>query len=295
MRAILPLFATLLTACSIEHSLQGKVEPEPDVEDTGTPLTTSTTPPADPDEPIADAGVDAEVRPLDVVELEGTASYDPAGLDITAVEWTMVSSPAGSTAELSDTTAPRPEFFADLAGEYIFELTVMNDAGVWDSTPDTVVITSLPAEGFYVELSWDARNDLDLHLMPEGHDIFGPLDVNFCNDNPSWGDPGPADDPSLDWDAIDGFGPETATIPEPRDGSYNVQVHYYGENGAPTCAGPCAESTATIRIYLGGVLAAEYSQLFTQQGQVWDAATIHWPSGQIDEIGGTYSTNRTGC
>jgi len=291
-------FATLalLGACSIEHSLQGKEEVEDEAIDTGS-TTTSSSSPTEPvaGEPVADAGDDAEVRPLDTVTLDGTRSYDPDGLEIVEVEWTIVSLPAGSTASLDDITKPKPEFFADLAGEYVFELTVMNEDGQWDSTPDTVVITSLPTEGFYVELSWDADNDLDLHLMPEGSDIFGANDVNWCNDNPSWGAPGPDDDPSLDWDAIDGFGPETATIPDPPDGVYNVQVHYYGEDGFARCVGNCATATATIRIYLGGVLAAEMDQVFTDQGQVWDAATIEWPSGQITEVDGTYTTNKEGC
>jgi len=284
----------LLAACGIEHDLKVLPEDEDPAVDTGTPPTTSP-PPEETAEPIADAGADAEVRPLEIVQLDGTASYDPDGLEITEMEWSLVSAPAGSTISLDDPTAPRPEFFADLAGDYVFELTVMNEDGVWDSTPDEIVVTSLPAEGFYVELSWDAANDLDLHLMPEGADIYGPQDMNWCNDNPSWGDPGPDDDPSLDWDAIDGYGPETATIPEPTPNVYNVQVHYYGEGGYPFCSGACATANATVRIYLGGVLAAEFEQVFTDQGQVWDAATIDWPSGAITEVGNTYTTNKEGC
>jgi len=288
---------TSLAACGIEHDLKGLPEPEtePVPTETSEPVTTPTSPPQAANEPIADAGDDLEVRPLEQVRLDGTRSHDPDGLEIVQMDWALVQAPSGSTADLDDLALPRPEFFADLAGEYVFELTVQNEAGVWDSTPDTVVVNSLPAEGFYVELSWDAGNDLDLHLMPEGSQIFGNQDMNFCNDNPSWGDPGRQDDPSLDWDAIDGYGPETATIPEPGDGVYNVQVHYYGENGNAFCVGPCATTTATARIYLGGVLAAEFSQVFTEQGQVWDAATIEWPSAAITEIGGTYMTNKDGC
>jgi hypothetical protein len=249
----------------------------------------------DASEPVADAGPDEEYAPLDRVVLDSTASYDPEGLDIVAVKWAVVSVPAGSTAVLDDVTGLTPAFFADLAGDYVFTLTVQNEDGVWDSTPDEVVVTTTPLEGFYVELAWDAATDLDLHLLDGSTGIFGDGDCNYCNLTPSWGAAGQTDDPSLDWDAIDGFGPETITIDAPASGVYDVQVHFYGEGGAPSCNGPCALSTATINVYLDGVQAASFTQAMSDQGQVWDVAEIEWPSGRITEIGGLGSTPRTGC
>lgn len=288
LAALLPLLSFGCSETELRSLQQPEVAPDSEaVDERGDE--------AVPGEPIAEAGADLEVQPLDVVTLDGTLSYDPAGLAIVEMRWSLVAAPAGSTASLSDPAAARPEFFADLAGDFVFELTVKNEAGVWDSTPDTVVITAVPLDGFYVELSWDAAVDLDLHLLNGTSGLFGAGDCNYCNMTPSWGAAGRTDDPSLDWDAIDGWGPETITIDAPSAGTYNVQVHYYGENGSPTCSGPCNNSTATVNVYLGGVLAASYSQVFSDQGQVWDVADIVWPAGQVVPIGGLGTTNKTSC
>ena len=292
MRRALFALALALAACGIEHDLRSKQEPE--VTSTTPETTEPTTPPA-AGEPVADAGADAEVSPLEVVQLDRTDSYDPDGLEIVEMSWRLIGAPAGSTAGLDDEQAPRPTFFADLAGDYTFELTVMNEDGVWDSTPDTVVVTALPLDGFYVELSWDNTNDLDLHLLQAGAALFSFQDACYCNENPNWGDATRADDPSLDWDAIDGWGPETITIDEPWDGVYNVRVHYYGEGGNDRCQGACAPSVATVNIYLGGVLAASFDRLLDDQGQVWDVADIEWPNGDIHENDAVTTTNKTSC
>jgi len=296
-RLVVPLM--LLAACSSETGLSNVPEPEStQTDETSEPIDDSEPEPepeADPEEPIADAGEDLEVSPLDDVTLDGRGSYDPAGEDIVAMEWTMVSAPAGSTAGLLDITAPRPTFFADLAGDYVFDLTVQNESGLWDSTPDQVVVTALPLDGFYVELSWDNTNDLDLHLSQDGAAFYGRQDVSWCNPNPNWGDAGSADDPSLDWDAVFGYGPETITIDEPWDGVYNVRVHYYGENELASCQGGCEASLATVNIYLGGSLVDSFSKEMTRDNQVWHVADISWPDYVVTEVDGETMDSRSSC
>lgn len=199
-------------------------------------------------EPVANAGDDFGVLPLEMVTLDGRASYDPSGLDPLVYAWTLISRPQGSTTSLSSTTAAQPSFFADLAGVYVFELTVQNTAGTWDTTPDVVQIEAIPLDGFYVELSWDNNNDLDLHILNGGAALWSDGDCNYCNLNPSWGPGGGEDDPSLDADAIDGYGPETTTIDVPAAGSYGINVHYYGLNGGWGCNGfTCPSSQATVK------------------------------------------------
>jgi hypothetical protein len=287
------LIAAAVVGCAAEHDLR-TLDPGAD----GTPTTEDGRAPgqeAVPGEPVADAGPDFEVRPLDEVTLDATASYDPDGGEIVAVEWTLVMVPAGSTATLDDPTSARPTFFADLAGDYGFQVTVRNEKGVWDSTPDPVLITATPADGFYVELSWDSASDLDLHLAADGAALFSPGDTSYCNATPSWGAGGVADDPSLDWDAIWGFGPETITIDEPSAGEFHVRVHYYGEEGFPQCHQGCDPSRATVNVYLGGVLAQSFTRTLSEQGEVWDVADIEWPSGRITEIDATWWTPETSC
>jgi PKD domain len=245
--------------------------------------------------PVADAGPDREAQPLDTVQLDGSKSYDGSGREIVAFEWTMVSGPDGSTATLDDPAARRPELFVDLAGQYVFELTVQNDAGSWDKTPDEVVIEAVPLDGFYVEMSWDAPTDLDLHLLRSNAAVFSAGDCSYCNQHPSWGEAGRADDPSLDWDVVEGFGPETITIDDPADDVYLVGVHYFGENGLDRCVGGCAPSEATLNVYVSGALAASLTRTLTDQGDLWEAAEIHWPSGEIVETDDLGHTDKSEC
>lgn len=249
--------------------------------------------------PVADAGLDATYEPLDGVVLDGTASYDPLGHEPLTYAWTVVGVPTNSTAVLDDPTSATPSFLADLAGDYIFELSVTNTLGTADPTPDQVVITVTPADGFYVEVSWPGNADLDLHLANSAAaGIFDcPNDCSFDQPNPNWGGAGPTDDPSLDADTIPGvagLGPEIITIDVPATDVYEVRVHYYGDNGDASCLN-CPDAAATVNIYLGGVLAATYVETLFDDDDVWNVATIDWPSGLITPINTLGSTSRTAC
>lgn len=254
---------------------------------------TVTAPPVQP--PIANAGVDQSVSPLVNVTLDGTASSDPQGLTPLTYQWTLITKPSGSTTHLSSQTASRPTFFADLAGRYEFDLDVRNSAGTWDGTPDRVVVDAVPADGFYVEVSWDSTADLDLHVLNGTTGIFGAGDCSYCNMTPSWAGSGTADDPSLDADAIFGYGPETTTITSPASGNYDIKVHYYGTGGSSSCSGTCPSSMATARVYLGGVLAATYTKRLTQDDQVWNVARLAWPSRVLTVDNSVTTTALTFC
>ncbi|MEQ1566440.1 MAG: hypothetical protein ABMA64_12435 [Myxococcota bacterium] len=274
-----------IAACSSDYGIGGPSAPaEPPAPEESPPEPEADPPPPGTHEPIADAGPDQIVDPLDQVKLDATASYDPEGLEIVAVEWRLVAAPPGSTSVLGVPNLPRTEFFVDLAGQYVFELTVKNTQGVWDSTPDTVVIEAVPSDGFYVQLSWDAATDLDLHLLNGTTPPFESGDCNYCNMNPHWGDPGGSDDPSLDIDAIDGFGPETITIDAPADGVYTAAVHFYGERGDADCRQGCDPSMATVVVYLGGAPVATYQRLLDADDQVWTVAEIRWPEQEVEPI-----------
>lgn len=282
-------FFAALSACSDTHFW---ALPD-DAGDSG--LTTPDDGDAPADAPIANAGRDQAVTPLVDVRLDGTGSRDPSGGRIVGAEWTLVERPSGSTAELDDDTAIDPMFFADLAGDYVFELTVQNDAGVWDPSPDRVVVNAKPLDGFYVELSWNTATDLDLHLAQDGGRLFGPDDCNYCNMTPDFGSSARSDDASLDADAIDGWGPETITIDDPAQGDYTIRVHFYGENGSPTCPGGCPDTTATVKVYLGGVQVDSFTQKMAGQGSLWEVARIEWPTGQVHELDGLSRTTDTSC
>jgi len=90
--------------------------------------------------PVANAGPPQTVYEEATVQLNGTGSYDPAGLPITYL-WSFSSLPSGSSATLTGATTPTPTFVADKTGTYIVQLVVNN--GVFSSTPSTVTITTL--------------------------------------------------------------------------------------------------------------------------------------------------------
>jgi hypothetical protein len=92
--------------------------------------------------PIADAGPDQNVALGTVVQLDGSDSTDQDGETLT-YSWIFTSLPTGSSASLSDDSAARPTFTADMEGDYELSLIVSDD--VSDSPEDTVLITATAA------------------------------------------------------------------------------------------------------------------------------------------------------
>ena len=96
-------------------------------------ISTSNTP------PVADAGPDQTVDLFDLVQLNGSGSFDADANPLT-YSWSISAAPAGSTAVLGNAQTALPTFVADVAGTYIVQL-IVNDGAV-DSDPDTVVIST---------------------------------------------------------------------------------------------------------------------------------------------------------
>ena len=288
----LALMTVSLGACQLEYEHVPEPLETPPVEDEEPAPENDDVP-----EPVAQAGPDRIVRPLETVTLDAKDSYDPDGRQIEAYEWVLQSKPSGSTTTLSEKDEVAPTFWVDVAGDYVFTLSVRNDLGMWDSTPDEIVVTAEPLEGFYVELTWDTTpTDLDLHLINGSAPLFDSVgDCNYCNMTPEWGTSSYADNPSLDWDVVDGYGPETASIEAPAAGTYVVKAHYYGENGSPSCWDDCPETRATLKVYIDGVEQASITGTLKDQGDVWTAAEISWPSGDITTIDTMGWTSETFC
>jgi hypothetical protein len=90
--------------------------------------------------PVADAGPDQTAAVTSTVTLDAAGSSDVDG-DTLTYEWTLVSSPSGSTATLSDPTAIQPTFVVDEPGTYELHLVVRD--GLAASDPDAVVISTV--------------------------------------------------------------------------------------------------------------------------------------------------------
>lgn len=312
------LFLALLAACATENDLDlfdddprppiddpdtevdapdPDTEPEPDTEaDTWTDPDPDTHPVAC-GEPVADAGPDQAVAPLTLITLSGRASSDPTGCTPLRYRWRVVSKPPGSQVFLLFPNNRDIQPWIDIAGTYEFELSVTNSQGIPDPTPDRVTVVAEPSQDFYVQLTWDAACDLDLHVLDGTSGLFdAPWDSCFCNKTASWGAAGSADDGSLDWDSISGYGPETMTVLSPAPGTYDIKVHYYGQDGDSSCASwTCPSTTATVRIYHLGQPLASFTRQLNDQGQVWNVATVSWPSQTITPVDTMTSTSLTSC
>ena len=90
--------------------------------------------------PLADAGADINVPVNAIVALDGTRSVDPDLYGL-MYNWTLVSRPAQSAADIDSPSSPTPTLVVDKPGYYVIQLIVSD--GIMESTPDTVVITAV--------------------------------------------------------------------------------------------------------------------------------------------------------
>ena len=113
----------------------------------------------------------------ELLELSGEASTDPEG-DPLQFEWSFVSIPRASTLELYDAQSDKLYVMPDVAGLYEIQLTVTDSVGASDS--DIVTFDIGMGDSLQVDLIWDPTlGDLDLHLVPEGGDMFAPENCSF--------------------------------------------------------------------------------------------------------------------
>lgn len=110
--------------------------------------------------PVADAGADQGVEAGTRVALDGSASYDPEGSDLT-YQWSLIHTPEGSNALLENDDAVTPALEVDIEGTYIVQLMV-ND-GLLDSYPDTVSI-AVTAKPDVCEVSHETKRTLPVTI-----------------------------------------------------------------------------------------------------------------------------------
>lgn len=231
-----------------------------------------------PTPPTATCPDRVTTRPLVPTSLVGGGVDDGT---IVSYQWSVTSAPAGSMAAPPvPTHDSSTTFVPDIVGEYTLRLTVTDDDG--SSGACTATVAALATEGLRIELFWDAAPDMDLHLLhPAALFWDGPLDCFYADCNAAegltldWFAPGPADDPHLDIDDTDGFGPENTNIDVPAPGTYRVGVHaYFGTSSA-----------VTVRVYCGGgttTPVATYGPIALPDDHLWRVVDVTiGPSGCV--------------
>lgn len=246
-----------------------------------------------------------EVEPQTLLHLDGSGSVARVGV-VTDWEW-EVEQPAGShEVFLPSGNLPLTTFQPNIAGVYTFRLRVRDESGLWSCQPAVLEVVVVPKDAIHVELIWDtpgdpssedtgawAGADVDLHFLHEDapSDPLAPdldedgapdpwfdrvFDCFWFNARPDWGAFGyRPDDPRLDRDDTDGWGPENINLDEPEPGHrYTVAVHYWNDHlyGA---------SYATLRFYVFGTQVHEIQAVRIVNYDLWCVAHIDWPSGAI--------------
>lgn len=224
----------------------------------------------DPPVAVNDSAITNEGTPVIIDVLDNDS--DPDVGDILTVD-SVTQGTNGSVANNGSyvTYTPDPGF----NGTDSFNYTVSDGNGGTDIATVTV---DIPTYGIRIELTWNTGGtDLDAHLIrPSGQYWDIPDDCHWRNKDPDWGlSEVTEDNPSLDRDDVNGYGPENITLEQPYEqGIYQYIVHYWSDHGH----GP---STATVRVWINDVKVAEYSKEMSDE-EVWNCCSIEWPSGQVN-------------
>jgi len=254
-----------------------------------------------------------EVIPQTKLHLIGSQSFAGTGA-ISKYEWSVTSPPGSVSVFLPSAAAPDPTFEVNVAGTYVYKLRVWDDKNVQSCLDAEFTVLVVPDEAIHVELLWETPNDpdetdtgpeagsdLDLHFTHQfavgTTDVDGDgenepwfhsfYDCFWFNGNPNWGsfDPFVDDDPGLDRDDTDGAGPENMNLNIPENGlTYKVGVHYWNDHGFGL-------TNATVRIYIQSVLVFQVEGVELVANDLWEVATVDWPSGAVTPItdtGGGY-------
>lgn len=174
-------------------------------------------------------------------------------------------------------------------GPNTIHLRVFDDTGTAYTTDPITVAVSFERLDLRVVLRWDTGDwtDVDLHMFKqgaaEGHtidpDYFtwrdnGVPHVGWYSKNPNDFGSTPEENPFLDIDDTQGYGPETIVLQEMTDGNYHIWVHLFNLPGSHDA------TTATVDVYLGDQFQT-FTKTLEEDWMTWYVATVSAPTGGI--------------
>jgi hypothetical protein len=198
--------------------------------------------------------------------------------------------------ENNDSTDPTAaQFRVDLVGRYEVGLKVIDATGLESINECITIVEALAPWDLYIQLVWNnPQSDIDLHLVQDPSHRWSHDDPNsdcyFAHKEPDWCTLGyAADNPRLDVDDVDGYGPEVIIIDEPCPEQYYIYVHYWSSHMMEPVESPC-----TIRVYCQNVIAAELHKTLIRDDQLWHVGWINWPQCEVIEDGTVTEGERWG-
>jgi hypothetical protein len=168
---------------------------------------------------------------------------------------------------------------AGLAGPHsgVLELVAAHGPVTRVELSAEVVPPAPGASDLALSLSWNTGfSDFDLHLVRDGAQPFASGDdCYFEEKNPSWGAPDDlVDDPYLDRDDRDGFGPEQLNLTRASEARYDVYVQFFDFTGD-------ASPTSTVRLayQLRGGAPVELTRDLSRCGDTWHVGRVVFDGG----------------
>ena len=221
---------------------------------------------------------------LSVTQIQRSTSFFGSLSD----EFQMVNEPstpleiqAGSTLPIQVSYSPK--LAGPDSGSFIFH---SNDPGEPQAHLDVSGIGVEPPPeqvGLTVKITWDQDLcDVDSHLIAPGGSFFDcELDCHYGNPAPDWGISGDwLDDPFLDVDDVDGYGPEHINISEPTPGAtYRFLVHYYLDSYEDGFFGngSSVSTNVTVEVLNYGVTVATFGpEYLDTTNRNWDVFELEW-------------------
>ena len=218
--------------------------------------------------PLAQASL-LEAPVGSTISLDASGSTDADGDLPLRFSWELDQRPLGSAAQLATPDLAQSSLRLDQPGIYSVLLVATDSTGLPSLTPARVDIRATPSQALLLQLVWDQLPpDLDLHLLQPGAALNSSGDCYWANPS-SWG-------PVHQGDRLTGYGPETIGWDGPIAGTYSIAVVYAADHSAQNPA-----TSAQVRVYSQGVIAADLTHAFKNAGEVWNAGSITWPPGTV--------------